>query len=155
MSNTITGKVLSVGQATQMPGKDPSRPFVKRELVIDCTRHDPVTGERSPFENTPMLEFVGDSVHMLDDIQAGDIVTVTIDIVGTKYQDKATRQEKIFTRVRPYKIERRANASQASYQPAQQPAAPYMGQQPTAAPQQAWAPHPGLFPPPPDPERPF
>ena len=25
MSNTITGKVLSVGQATQMPGKDPSR----------------------------------------------------------------------------------------------------------------------------------
>lgn len=148
MSNTITGKVLSIGQPLQIPSRDPSKPFYKREMVIDCTRHDPYTGERSTFENTPMLEFAGDNIHMLDDILPGDIVTVHIDIVGTRYTDKATQQPRIFTRVRPYKVERirtaqqpqQAFGQQAAPQPyAQQPYA----QQPYAQPQ----PQQDLFPP--------
>ncbi len=121
MANTITGRVLSVGQPLQVAGKDPSRPIIKRELVMDCTRHDPYTGERSQWENTPMLEFTGDLCRELDTIQQGDIVTVSFSVEGTRYEDKATRQQKIFTRVRPYRVEKRQQPQQP--QPAYQPQA--------------------------------
>lgn len=131
MANQITGKVLSVGQPLQVPGKDPARPIIRRELIIDCTRYDPYTGERSKFENTPALEFSGDIVNELDGIAPGDVVTVSFDLTGTRYIDKTTKQQKIFTRVRPYKIEKRQQVAQApqpaspqQYQPAPLPFPP-------------------------------
>ena len=127
MSYTIQGKVLSIGQVQQLPSKDPSRPFYKRELVIDCTRHDPVTGQRSPYENTPMLEFTGDIVRELDSIQVGQFVIVTFEVQGTKYVDKNTRQEKIFTRLRPFKIDR--NQFDVPAMPQVQGQQPMMAQQ--------------------------
>ena len=138
MANTITGKVLSVGQPLQIAGRDPQRPLVKREIVIDCTRHDPYTGERSTFENTPLLEFVGDITAMLNDVQPDDIVTVHIDVVGTRYTDKATQQPRIFTRVRPYKLEVVRKAAQGHGQQARQglfdtPQTPSPGMAPAAA----------------------
>lgn len=143
MSNQITGRVLSIGQPLQVAGNDPSRPIIKRELIIDCTRHDPYTGERSKFENTPLLEFTGDGVRMLDGFKCGDIVTVTFDVVGTKYTDKSTHQPKIFTRVRPYRIEMRTqqsfDAPQMPPQPSQQPATGFYGQQQATMPQQGYA----------------
>lgn len=150
MPNTITGRVLSVGQPLQVAGKDPSRPFTKRELVLDCTRYDPYTGERSKFENTPLLEFGGDICKDLDGIRPGDVVTVSFDITGTKYQDKTTRQEKIFTRVRPYKVEKHSAQQAVQAQPQQ-----YAQQQsPVTSSSPAYDP----FMPPydaPQPERPF
>ena len=164
MPNTITGRVLSVGQPLQVAGKDPSRPFIKRELVLDCTRYDPYTGERSKFENTPLLEFGGDICKDLDGIRPGDVVTVSFDITGTKYQDKTTRQEKIFTRVRPYKVEKhsaqqavQAQPQQYAQQPqqyAQQPQQYAQPQSPVTSSSPAYDP----FMPPydaPQPERPF
>ena len=150
MPNTITGRVLSVGQPLQVAGKDPSRPFIKRELVLDCTRYDPYTGERSKFENTPLLEFGGDICKDLDGIRPGDVVTVSFDITGTKYQDKTTRQEKIFTRVRPYKVEKHSAQQAVQAQPQQyaQPQSPVTSSSPGYDP----------FMPPydaPQPERPF
>ena len=156
MPNTITGRVLSVGQPLQVAGKDPSRPFIKRELVLDCTRYDPYTGERSKFENTPLLEFGGDICKDLDGIRPGDVVTVSFDITGTKYQDKTTRQEKIFTRVRPYKVEKHSaqQAVQAQPQQAAQPQQYAQPQSPVTSSSPAYDP----FMPPydaPQPERPF
>lgn len=105
MSYTITGKVLAIGQPQQIPSsKDPSRPFIKRELTLDCTRYDPFTGQRSPYENTPMLEFTGDICGELNQIKEGDVVTVTFEVQGTRYTDRNTQQTRIFTRIRPYKI---------------------------------------------------
>lgn len=131
MANQITGKVLSVGQPLQVPGKDPARPIIRREIILDCTRYDPYTGERSKFENTPALEFSGDIVNDLDSIAPGDVVTVSFDLTGTRYIDKTTKQQKIFTRVRPYKIEKRQQVAQApqpaspqQYQPAPLPFPP-------------------------------
>lgn len=156
MPNTITGRVLSVGQPLQVAGKDPSRPFIKRELVLDCTRYDPYTGERSKFENTPLLEFGGDICKDLDGIRPGDVVTVSFDITGTRYQDKTTRQEKIFTRVRPYKVEKHSaqQAVQAQPQQAAQPQQYAQPQSPVTSSSPAYDP----FMPPydaPQPERPF
>jgi len=124
MANTVTGKVLSVGQPLQVPGKDPARTIIRREIIIDCTRYDPYTGERSKFENTPSLEFSGDITAELDTITPGDVVTVYFDLVGTSYTDKTTKQQRIFTRPRPYKIEKRQQVSQAP-----QPASPQQYQQ--------------------------
>lgn len=121
MANQITGKVLSVGQPLQVPGKDPARPIIRREIIIDCTRYDPYTGERSKFENTPSLEFSGDLVNELDSILPGDVVTISFDLVGTRYIDKTTKQQKVFTRPRPYRIEKRQQVAQA---PQPQPASP-------------------------------
>lgn len=113
MANTITGRILSIGQVMQVAGKDPSRPLLKREVIMDCTRHDPYTGERAKYENTPALEFVGDAVHELDAYRSGDIVTVSFSVEGRKYTGK-DGQTRIFTSVRPYRIER--NARQAEVQ---------------------------------------
>lgn len=118
MSNQITGKVLAIGQPLQIPSKDPNKPFYKRELTIDTTRHDPYTGERSKFENTPQLEFAGDICGELNYINVGDIVTITFDIEGRQYLDKATQKTRIFTRIRPYKIETvRSSQTQPQAQP--------------------------------------
>lgn len=105
MANTITGKVLQVGTIQSIPTKG-GKTIQKREITLDCTRYDPYTGERSQFENTPQLEFAGEAVSQLDGIQPGEVVTISFDVQGTKYTDQAG-QSKIFTRLRPYKIERR------------------------------------------------
>lgn len=156
MANTITGRVLSVGQPLQVTGRDPSRPIIKRELLIDCTRHDPYTGERSQYENTPLLEFIGDACRDLDTLRQGDIVTVTFSVEGTRYRDKSTQQEKVFTRVRPYRVEKRQKPQQPAppvqqpqSAPAYHPQSAPMAQAPQS--QQGYDP----FPPPPYNEDPF
>ena len=127
MANTLTGKILAIGQTQSIPSKDGSKTFVKREIVIDMTRFDPYTGERG-FENTPSLEFFGDTCNELNNYRVGQIVTISFDVQGSKYTDR-DNQTKIFTRLRPYKIE----AKQVSHQPAQQ-MPQYPPQQPMQSP---------------------
>lgn len=67
MANTLTGKILYIYPPQQIPSKDGSKVITKRAIVIDCTRFDPYTGERG-FENTPMLEFIGDRCAELDKV---------------------------------------------------------------------------------------
>lgn len=105
MANQITGKILYIYPEQQISSKDMTKTFVKREIVIDCTRFDPYTGERG-FENTPSLEFFGDKCAELDKFQAGQVVTVTFDVQGTRVRN-ADGVEKIFTRIQPYRIELR------------------------------------------------
>lgn len=122
MANQITGKILYIYPTQQIPSKDGSRTILKRGIVIDCTRFDPYTGERG-FENTPMVEFIGDGCSELDRYQAGQIVTISFDVQGSRYRNK-DGVEQIFTRVRPYRIEERRAQQQASDRQSPQNPAP-------------------------------
>lgn len=142
MANTITGRIVEIGRTEQIPSKDLSRAFLKREIVLDATRYDPWTGERSGFENFPQLEFTGDKCAELDRFAKGQVVTITFDLQGMRYQDK-DGNVKYFTKARPYKIEARqpaqqpAQATQQQSNPttyAQQPG--YMSQPPVYPPQE-------------------
>lgn len=117
MANQLTGKILYIYPAQQIPSKDGSKTIVKRGIVIDCTRFDPYTGERG-FENTPMLEFIGDRCAELDKYQVGQIVTISFDVQGMRYKNK-DGVEQIFTRVQPYRIELRQTQQPSA--PVQQP----------------------------------
>ena len=141
MANQISGRVIALSQVKEVASSDPSKPAMKkRELYMDCTRFDPYTGERSQFENKPLLEFGGDKVlAKLEslNIKANDIVKVSFDIQGTPYKDKNTGKMRVYTAIRCYDIEvsRRADGSvpqTAAPQP-QQPA-PQPQPQPAPAP---------------------
>ena len=121
MANQITGKILYIYPTQQLPSKDGSKTYLKRGIVIDCTRLDPYTGERG-FENTPFLEFIGDKCAELDKFQVGHVVTISFDVQGTRYRNK-DGVEQIFTRVQPYRIEpRQAQQAATVQQPPPQPA---------------------------------
>ena len=126
MANQVIGRVYLIGNTEPIKSKDGSKTYYKRELVLDATRFDGMTGERG-FNNFPAFEFSGDKCAELDQYKAGEIVTVSFDLQGTKYEKDG--QTKFFTRVRGYKVERRQM---------QQPQAP---QQPPA-PQQQYDPQP-------------
>lgn len=117
MANQITGKILYIYPPQQITTKDGSKTIVKRGVVLDCTRYDPYTGERG-FENTPLMEFFGDKCAELDNFQIGQIVTVLFDLQGSKYAGDDGRS-KIFTSVRPYKIELKQVQAGQSNQPVQ------------------------------------
>ena len=61
--NEIVGRVIAVSSVTEVPSKEAGKPAIKkRELYLDCTTYDPYTGERSQYENKPLLEFGGDKL---------------------------------------------------------------------------------------------
>lgn len=131
MANQITGKVIALSKIQEVASKNGGQPLKKRELYMDCTRFDPYTGERSEYENTPLLEFGGDKV--LDklaalNLQKDDVVRVTFDIQGRGYKDQHGKF-RVFTAVRPYDIEvvRRAGDTQAfvAHQPTGQSPQPF------------------------------
>lgn len=119
MANQMTGRVFILQPTQSIPTKS-GNIFTKREIVLDCTRYDPYTGERG-FENFPMFEFIGEKANMLDGFKVGDVVTITFDVQG----QKSTTGDRYFNSVRGYRIELR-NQQQPSPvpQPSQQPAYP-------------------------------
>ena len=104
MANQGIGRVFQIGNTESLKSKDGSKTYYKRELVLDATRFDGMTGERG-FDNFPSFEFSGDKCSELDQFNVGEIVTVTFDLQGTKYEKDG--QTRFFNRVRGYKIERR------------------------------------------------
>lgn len=148
--NEIAGRVIALSDVKEVASSDKSKaPIKKRELYMDCTRYDPY-GNRSEFENKPLLEFGGEKVlAKLEQLnpQKDDIVVVYFDIQGTPYKDKQTGKTRVFTSIRPYDIEIRRRADGTVPQQAQQ-AAQSQVQQPavqTAIPPQSQTPTP--FPP--------
>lgn len=143
MANQISGRVIAVSQVQTVATTDASKPpLKKREIYIDCTRYDPYTGERSQYENKPLLEFAGDKTlekvsPVLDQVQKNDIVTISFELVGRQYKGQDGKT-KFSTGIRCYDIAitRKAAASvQQTAQPAPQPAPQYFdGHQPQQAP---------------------
>lgn len=141
MALKVIGKVHSVGQTQQIASKNGGQPFLKREIVLDATRYDGLTGERG-YDNFPMFEFSGDKCAELDAFKRGDVVEVSFELQGSFYKDK-DNVERNFTRVRAYRIEPYAVKSKPAPQPqAQQTQTAY--QQP---------PMPSDYPPPPPPQQ--
>lgn len=136
MANQISGRVIGLSPVKEVPSSDPTKGAIrKRELYIDCTRHDPYTGERSQYENKPLLEFGGDKVlAKLEslNLRNGDIVRVSFDIQGTPYTDKTTGKLKVYTGIRCYDVDvlRRAG-DMAQAAPAPQPQDYHSNHQPT------------------------
>ena len=101
--NTKSGVVLAVGQPQQLKSKS-GKTFVKRSLYLDCTTFDPYTGQRSQYENKILFDFMESKTSLLDNIQVGQIVTISFDLQGSEITEQDGRK-KYFTHVRPYNIE--------------------------------------------------
>ncbi|MCM1140468.1 MAG: DUF3127 domain-containing protein [Muribaculum sp.] len=104
MANQMTGRIFIIQPTQSIPTKSGGT-FYKREIVLDCTRFDPYTGERG-YDNYPVFEFSNDRCSLLDAFQPGDVVTISFDIQGTK----SSQGDRYFNSVRGYKIEHRGNA---------------------------------------------
>ena len=139
--NQIIGRVIAVSPITEVPSKEQGKPAIKkRELYMDCTTYDPYTGERSQYENKPLLEFGGDKlVDKLGalNLEAGDVVSVSFFIQGTPYKDAQTGKTKVFTAIRTTDIEvvHKRGEVAGTQQPAPKPE-PQPAPAPQAAPQQ-------------------
>ena len=107
----MTGKIhVIMPTETIVSKKDSTKSFLKRTIVLDCTRFDPYTGERG-FENFPSFEFSGDKCADLDNFKVGQVVILSFDLQGNKYTD-SNGQEKYFTSIRGYKIEMKGQTQQ-------------------------------------------
>lgn len=119
MANQIIGKVFQIGDTKEIKSKDGSKTYYRRELVLDATRFDGLTGQRG-YDNFPSFEFSGDNCQILNQFKQGDIVTVSFDLQGTKYEKDG--QTRFFTSVRGYKVElKQSSQPQPQYQQPTQP----------------------------------
>ena len=127
MANTKSGVVLAVGQPQQLKSKE-GKVFNKRSLYVDCTTIDPYTVQRSQYENKILFDFMESKMSLLDNIQVGQVVTVSFDLQGSELTGQ-DGQVKYFVHVRPYKIDVRQvqqpnNQPQPPQQQYQQPTPP-------------------------------
>ena len=125
MANQITGRVIAISAVQSVASSDPSKqPFKKREVYIDCTRFDPYTGQRSEFENKPLLTFAGEKTlakvnPVLDQVQKDDIITISFELVGRQFKDK-DQKTRFMTEVRCYDVVITRKAGQQGVQGTQQ-----------------------------------
>ena len=123
MANTMTGRVLLIGNVEEIPSKSGGEPFKKRVVVLNCTHSD--FGQ--VYENYPSFEFSGKHVDDPADFAVGEIVTISFALQGTKYQKSANDPVKYFNTISGYKIEKYQRVGQTQQQdpsPKQQGAQP-------------------------------
>lgn len=123
MANTMTGRVLLIGNVEEIPSKSGGEPFKKRVVVLNCTHSD--FGQ--VYENYPSFEFSGKHVDDPAGFAVGEIVTISFALQGTKYQKSANDPVKYFNTISGYKIEKYQRGGQTQQQappPQQQGAQP-------------------------------
>lgn len=129
MANTMTGKVLLIGNVEEIPSKSGGEPFRKRVVVLNCTH----SNYGDVYENYPSFEFSGKHVDDPAAFAVGEIVTISFALQGTKYQKSANDPVKYFNTISGYKIEKyqRGAHTQQQAPPPQpqgaQPSAPQQG----------------------------
>ena len=128
MANTMTGRVLFIGNTEEIPSKNGGEPFKKRVVVLNCTHSD--FGQ--VYENYPSFEFSGKHVDDPAGFAVGEIVTISFALQGTKYQKSANDPVKYFNTISGYKIEKYQRGGQTQQQapPPQQQGAQPPAQQP-------------------------
>ena len=94
MIYNIKAKVYNVGATQSIPSQS-VEPYRKRTLILDASRLNPYTGEKSG-DNFVSIEFAGKRVDELDKLATGDLVDVQFVVNGRKYTDKITQEEKFF-----------------------------------------------------------
>lgn len=138
MAFVLIGRIIAVDQQQTIASKtDATKTFQRRQVYLDCSRYDSITGEQLQ-ENRPLLEFGGKGLDQLNELvkqglKKGDLVSIEFVVQGNTYKD-GQGNTKNFTGIRPYSIERYVPRSQQ--QQTQQPA-PAPAPQPQAQPQQA------------------
>lgn len=150
MANQVFGRVIAVSETKTVASTDANKqPLQKREIFIDCTRHDQYTGERSGFENKMVLEFSGKNLEkcnvVLSQAQKDDIVAISFDLQGVPIKDLATGKTRYLTFIRCYDIKTIRKAGQeyfSGHQPHGQAAAPQPAQQQAVVTQTAQSPFP-------------
>ena len=127
-----------IGEVENIPYQD--NVFRKREIVLDCSRFDTMTGEKK--ENYPKFEFTGKHVDDLNNYQVGQFVTVSFLLSGRKVEKDG--KTSYFTNITAYKIEpyQRYNSGAQQAQPYTPPQLAAQSRQPQTA-----APQPAPFPP--------
>lgn len=118
MANTMTGRVLLIGNVEEIPSKSGGEPFRKRVVVLNCTH----SNYGDVYENYPSFEFSGKHVDDPAAFAVGEIVTISFALQGTKYQKSANDPVKYFNTISGYKIEKYQRGSQTQPQGAQSPA---------------------------------
>ena len=115
--NTMVGVIKAVGQTVNV-SKQAGKEYLKRELVLDCSRYDPNDGTK--LENYVVFEFVQKHCDDLNGFNIGERVEVKFFISGREWQDK------IIHSITGYGIERIASAAvpPAPQAPAPAPQAP-------------------------------
>lgn len=117
MANTLKGRILEIRPTQTIISKKSGNQFSKRELILDCTRCDSITGERG-FENTPVITFAQDKCALLDAFGPGHVVMVSIDITGRTYIKDGIRN--YINDVRGYDIKLYSPQQYAPQQPQNQ-----------------------------------
>lgn len=112
MANTMTGRVLLIGNVEEIPSKSGGEPFRKRVVVLNCTHSN--FGEM--YENYPSFEFSGKHVDDPAGFAVGEIVTISFALQGTKYQKSANDPVKYFNTISGYKIEKYQRGGQTQQQ---------------------------------------
>lgn len=136
MGFQLIGKIIAINQIETVASKsDSTKTFQRRQVYLDCSRYDSITGEQLQ-ENKPLLEFGGKGLEQLNELvnqglKKGDLVSVEFAVQGTSYKD-AQGNTKNYTGIRPYAIERykprQQNGQQQgaqSNQPAPQTQSPF------------------------------
>lgn len=103
MANAKIGIVIAVGNPQQITSKS-GKTYEKRSIFIDATPYNPYTGERSPYENKILFDFIGDKVKNLDNVNVGDVVEVSFDIQGSNFIGEDGKHRN-YIHVRPYGLE--------------------------------------------------
>ena len=128
MGFILVGKVVAINEQETVASKsDSTKTFARRQLYLDCSRYDSITGERLQ-DNFPLLEFGGKGLEQLNELcqkglKKGDLVQIEFAVQGSTYKD-AQRKTKNYTGIRPYAISRyvpRGQQAQQSQQSQNQP----------------------------------
>lgn len=93
---TITGEVSRIGQTVNISSKG-GKEFLKRELVLDCSRYDQFSGEKH--SNLISITFMQKHCMDLDSCRVGDKVEVSYAISGREWNGK------VFNDIVGYKVE--------------------------------------------------
>ena len=140
MAFVLIGRIIAVDQQQTVASKsDANKTFQRRQVYLDCSRYDSITGEPIQ-ENKPLLEFGGKGLDQLNELvkqglKKGDLVSIEFAVQGNTYKD-GQGNTKNFTGIRPYSIERYVPRSQQQ-QTQQTAPASAPAPQPQAQPQQA------------------
>ena len=86
---TFVGRVVKVC-ATEKLGKDPSKPFYKRQIIVD----DSEAGSKSA--NEVALEYHGDKCKYLDQFKEGDEVEIDFFPNGRRWKNPKTNTDQWF-----------------------------------------------------------
>jgi len=141
MAFNLIGRIIAVDKQQTIASKtDSTKTFQRRQVYLDCSRYDSITGKQLQ-ENRPLLEFGGKGLDQLNELvrqglKKDDLVSIEFAVQGNTYKD-AQGNTKNFTGIRPYSIERYVPRSQQqTQQPAPQPQQTAPAPQPQAQPQQ-------------------